>query len=63
MEQPFGFVDPTLPSHVCCLHKSLYGFKQAPRAWYNRLSEFLISIGFQHQRLILLCLFSLSVVQ
>jgi hypothetical protein len=25
----------------------LYGLKQAPRAWYNRLSEFLISIGFQ----------------
>jgi hypothetical protein len=32
---------------VCRLHKSLYGLKQAPRAWYNRLSEFLISIGFQ----------------
>ena len=47
MAQPPGFVDPTLPSHVCRLHKSLYGLKQAPRAWYNRLSEFLISIGFQ----------------
>jgi hypothetical protein len=47
MAQPPGFVDPTFPSHVCRLHKSLYGLKQAPRAWYNRLSEFLISIGFQ----------------
>ena len=47
MAQPPGFVDPTLPSYVCRLHKSLYGLKQAPRAWYNRLSEFLISIGFQ----------------
>jgi histone deacetylase 1/2 len=45
--QPPGFVDPALPSHVCRLHKSLYGLKQAPRAWYNRLSEFLLSIGFQ----------------
>jgi len=47
MAQPPGFVDPTFPSHVCRLHKSLYGLKQAPQAWYNRLSEFLISIGFQ----------------
>ena len=47
MAQPPGFVDPALPSHVFRLHKSLYGLKQAPRAWYNRLSEFLLSIGFQ----------------
>jgi histone deacetylase 1/2 len=47
MAQPPGFVDPALPSHVCRLHKSLYGLKQASRAWYNRLSEFLLSIGFQ----------------
>ena len=46
MAQPSGFVDPALPSHVCCLHKSLYGLKQAPRAWYNWLSEFLLSIRF-----------------
>jgi hypothetical protein len=30
--QPLGFVDSTLPSHVCHLQKSLYGLKQAPRA-------------------------------
>jgi hypothetical protein len=47
MAQPPGFVDLALPSHVFRLHKSLYGLKQAPRAWYNRLSEFLLSIGFQ----------------
>jgi len=46
MKQPPGFVNPTLPSHVCRLHKSLYGLKQAPRAWYTRLSDFLLSIGF-----------------
>jgi len=46
MKQPPGFVDPTLPSHVCRLHKSLYGLKQTPRAWYTRLSDFLLSIGF-----------------
>jgi len=47
MAQPPGFVDSAMSSHVCRLHKSLYGLKQAPRAWYNRLSEFLLSIGFQ----------------
>ena len=47
MAQPPGFIDLALPSHVCHLHKSLYGLKQAPHAWYNRLSEFLLSIRFQ----------------
>jgi hypothetical protein len=46
VKQPPGFVDLTLPSHMCRLHKSLYGLKQAPRAWYTRLSDFLLSIGF-----------------
>jgi len=46
MKQPPGFVDSSLPSHMCRLHKSLYGLKQAPRAWYTRLSDFLLSISF-----------------
>jgi len=46
MKQPPGCVDSALPSHVCRLHKSLFGLKQAPRAWYTRLNDFLLSIGF-----------------
>jgi len=29
------------------LRKTLYGFKQAPRAWYERLRDFLLSKGFK----------------
>lgn len=47
MEQPTGFVDPTLPTHVCRLHKSFYGLKQAPLTWYTQLGDFLLSIDFR----------------
>lgn len=46
MEQPPGFINSTLPDHVCLLKKSLYGLKQAPRAWFDRLSQFLLHLGF-----------------
>jgi len=29
------------------LKKALYGLKQAPRAWSDKISKYLISIGFQ----------------
>ena len=40
LEQPPGFLDQTMPNHVFKLNKVLYGQKQAPRAWYDRLSKF-----------------------
>lgn len=56
MEQPPGFIDSKFPNHVFGLKKSLYGLKQAPRGWFQRLSSFLISIGFPCSRSDL-CLF------
>ena len=35
-----------LPTHVCQLSHALYGLKRAPRAWFDRLSEFLLALGF-----------------
>ena len=35
--QPKGFIDPHFLNHVLYLKKTLYGLKQSPRAWYDRL--------------------------
>nr|GEW11575.1 hypothetical protein [Tanacetum cinerariifolium] len=43
---PKGFVDQDNPSHVYKLKKALYNLKQAPHAWYDMLSSFLISQHF-----------------
>ena len=44
--QPPGFESLEHPDYVYKLKKALYGLKQAPRAWYERLTSYLISKGF-----------------
>jgi hypothetical protein len=44
--QPTSFFDLAEPDFVCCLNKSLYSLKQAPRAWYNMFASYLLSLGF-----------------
>jgi hypothetical protein len=46
MEQPQGFVHQGDEHIVCKLHKSLYGLKQSPRAWNQKLNTFFKSIKF-----------------
>uniref|UniRef100_A0A2N9FV76 Reverse transcriptase Ty1/copia-type domain-containing protein n=1 Tax=Fagus sylvatica TaxID=28930 RepID=A0A2N9FV76_FAGSY len=46
MRQPVGFIDPQFPSHICSLQKSLYGLRQAPRAWFEKFSTHFLSLGF-----------------
>ncbi|GJW92048.1 putative ribonuclease H-like domain-containing protein [Tanacetum coccineum] len=45
--QPLGFEDPEFPDKVYKVEKALYGLHQAPRAWYETLSTYLLDNGFQ----------------
>ena len=47
MQQPPGYVDHQFPHHVCKLHKSLYGLKQALRAGFDRFHSQLLHLGFE----------------
>ncbi|GJT80667.1 retrovirus-related pol polyprotein from transposon TNT 1-94 [Tanacetum coccineum] len=41
-----GFVNPDFSDHAYRLKKALYDLKQAPRAWYDKLSSFFIEHHF-----------------
>ncbi|GJS86257.1 putative ribonuclease H-like domain-containing protein [Tanacetum coccineum] len=45
--QPPSFEDPQFPNKVYKVEKALYGLHQAPRAWYETLSTYLIENGFK----------------
>jgi hypothetical protein len=47
VEQPSSFEDSKKPNHVHKLSKALCGLKEEPRAWYERLRNFLDSKGFK----------------
>ena len=49
VEQPKGFVDPHRPDDVYKLKKALYDLKQAPWAWYVRLTAYLTDHGFKRK--------------
>ncbi|GJY80469.1 retrovirus-related pol polyprotein from transposon TNT 1-94 [Tanacetum coccineum] len=45
--QPPRFEDPNFPNRVYKVKKALYGLHQAPKAWYETLSTYLLDNGFQ----------------
>ncbi|GJW20226.1 putative ribonuclease H-like domain-containing protein [Tanacetum coccineum] len=46
VSQPPGFVDPEFPNKVYKVEKALYGLHEAPRAWYETLSTYLLDNRF-----------------
>ncbi|GKE67312.1 putative ribonuclease H-like domain-containing protein [Tanacetum coccineum] len=49
--QPPAFEDPDFPDRVYKVEKALYGLHQAPRAWYETLSTYLLDNGFQRGKI------------
>ena len=47
MEQPPRYIDPRFSTHVCLLKKPSMA-KQAPHAWFQRFSSFLLTVGFSY---------------
>ncbi|KAI3693103.1 hypothetical protein L6452_32933 [Arctium lappa] len=45
--QPPGLENPSYPDRVYKLKKALYGLHQAPRAWYDTMSTYLLENGFE----------------
>ncbi|KAH9764120.1 retrovirus-related pol polyprotein from transposon RE1 [Citrus sinensis] len=50
MPQPEGFEDKNRPSYICKLEKALYGLRQAPRAWFDKLKGALSCWGFKNSK-------------
>lgn len=48
MVQPRGFIVKGQKQKVCKLVKSLYGLKQVPRAWYEKLTENLLNLNYKN---------------
>ncbi|RDX89226.1 hypothetical protein CR513_29072, partial [Mucuna pruriens] len=49
MEIPPGFYSHN-KNRVCRLKKALYGLKQSPRAWFGRLVQVMISLGYKQSQ-------------
>ncbi|GJU68002.1 uncharacterized mitochondrial protein-like protein [Tanacetum coccineum] len=49
--QPLGFEDPNFPDRVYKVEKALYGLHQAPKAWYETLSTYLLDNRFQRGKI------------
>ncbi|GJS22324.1 putative ribonuclease H-like domain-containing protein [Tanacetum coccineum] len=49
--QPLGFEDPDFPDREYKVEKALYGLHQAPKAWYETLSTYMLDNGFQRGKI------------
>lgn len=51
VSQPPGFEDPDHPDKVYKVNRAMYGLHQAPRAWYDTLSTYLLDSGFSRGKI------------
>nr|GEV65549.1 retrovirus-related Pol polyprotein from transposon TNT 1-94 [Tanacetum cinerariifolium] len=51
VSQPPSFIDPHFLNKVYKVEKALYGLHQAPRAWYETLSTFLLQNGYRRGKI------------
>nr|GEX10366.1 putative ribonuclease H-like domain-containing protein [Tanacetum cinerariifolium] len=49
--QPHRFEDPDFPDKVYKVEKAIYGLHQAPRAWYETLSTYLLDNRFKRRQI------------
>lgn len=42
MTQPEGFVNSKFSKNVCKLNKGVYVLKEAPRKWYEKISNYIV---------------------
>ena len=47
IEKPKWFLDPNKKNMICKLNKDFYGLKQALRAWYDNLHNYLVKVSFK----------------
>jgi hypothetical protein len=50
MKQPKGFAVKGKKELVCKLKKSLYGLKQSPRMWYQKIDTYMLGLGFTRSK-------------
>jgi hypothetical protein len=50
MKQPTGFVVKGKKELVCKLKNSLYGLKQSPRMWYQKIYTYMLGLGFTRSK-------------
>ena len=51
MSQPPRYVVSRKEQLACRVRKTLYGLKQSPQAWFDKLSTIVLQYGFQHPTL------------
>jgi hypothetical protein len=50
MKKPKGYVVKGKKEPVCKLRKSLYGLKQSPRMWYQKIDTYMLGLGFTRSK-------------